>query len=95
MRSLHAPSLLGPVNVSSSSHVAHFRPWMSAEEGGEGEWYQLHDYNQRVEGKPVSFGAVRLKLFAADSDKRRVLYNQPLLEDPDERPAGMKLGGRP
>lgn len=53
-----------------------------------GEWFQLHDYNQREGGKPVPFGAVQLKLYAADSDRRRVLYNQPLLENPDERPAG-------
>ena len=53
-----------------------------------GEWFQLHDYNQREGGKPVPFGAVQLKMYAADSDRRRVLYNQPLLENPDERPAG-------
>ena len=62
---------------------------MTAENG---EWFQLHDYNQRVSGKPVPFGAVQLKLYAADSDNRRALYNQPLLEDADERPAGENEG---
>ena len=59
--------------------------------GDQGTWFQLHDYNEREKGKPVPFGAVQLKLDGADSDSRRTLYNQPLMEDKTSKPIGVRL----